>query len=68
MKLRKKDLFIYKNWITILPTIEIRTDDPCYFQKTVTVAFSWLIFHARLFFIEKDKAAGSGANYEDKSN
>lgn len=68
MRLRKKDLFIYKDWITILPTIEIRTDDPRYFQKTVTIAFSWLIFHARLFFIEKDKAAGSGANYEDKSN
>lgn len=55
MRLRKKDFVIFKDWITILPTIEIRTDDLRYFQKTVTIAFSWLIFHARLFFIEKDK-------------
>lgn len=55
MKLRKKELFIYKDWITILPTIEVHTDDPRYFQKTVAIVFSWLIFHARLLFIEKDK-------------
>ncbi len=55
MKLREKNLAIFKNWITIFPTIEIQTGNPRFFQKTVTVVFSWLIFHARLDFIEANK-------------
>lgn len=59
MKFYKKNFYIYKDWITILPTIEIHTDDPRYFEKTVTVGFSWLVFHARIMFKGEEKSGGS---------
>ena len=57
MKLYTKGIYIYKDWITILPTVEIRTDDPRYFEKTITICFSWLVFHARLMFKGEERGS-----------
>lgn len=51
-RLYRKDFRTYKDWITIIPTIEIHLDDPIYYHSNFSIVFSWLIFHARLLWKE----------------
>lgn len=53
MKLYKKDFCVYKDWLTLLPTIEIHFNNAIYVNKNIEVCFSWVIFHARLLFIRE---------------
>ena len=52
-KLLRKDARIYTDWITLIPTIEIHLNEPVYREHTFCILFSWLVVHARLFWIEE---------------
>ena len=54
MKLKDKEAKVYKDWIDIIPSIRIFTNDCRYLEKTFAIEFSWLIFHARLTWIESE--------------
>ncbi len=54
MKLKNKEAAVYKDWIDIIPSIRIFTNDYRYLKKTFAIEFSWLIFHARLTWIESE--------------
>ena len=54
MKLYSKDIFVFRNWITLVPTVEIHIGDPQYKEKNFTISFHWLVFHARLLWIKED--------------
>lgn len=53
MRLYRKDIRIYKDWITLIPTIEINLNDMVYLDKNIAITFNWLIFHARLLWIKE---------------
>ena len=57
--LYRKDFRIYTDWITIIPTIELHLNEMAYREKNFALAFSWMIFHARLFWIEKQQGENS---------
>ena len=54
MKLYKKQFCIYKDWITIIPTIDIHLNNPIYLYDNIQIEFSWLCFHGRIFLVDKD--------------
>lgn len=53
MKLYRKDFKIYKDWITLIPTVEIHIDDMIYVDRNISISFHWLIFHARLLWLKE---------------
>ena len=53
MKLYRKDFNVFRDLITIIPTIEIQIDQMQYTRHNVQIAFHWLVFHARLLFMEE---------------
>lgn len=52
MRLRRVDKEIYKKVIHILPTIVVAYNSMEYMCKNVIVEFHFLVFHARLVFLE----------------
>ena len=55
MKFYRKDLFITKNWITIIPTVEILIDEMRYVKSNITIEINWLVFHVRFMWMESEK-------------
>lgn len=53
MKLYRKDFKIYKDWITLIPTVEIHIDDMIYVDRNISISFHWLVFHARLLWLKE---------------
>lgn len=53
MKLYKKQFNIFKNYISIVPTIILRPNEPYYLDYNFAIEFHWLVFHARLLWIEE---------------
>jgi hypothetical protein len=52
MKLYKKQFNIYKDYIFILPTITLNLNEPYYLDRSFAIEFHWLVFHARLLWLE----------------
>lgn len=52
MKLYKKQFNIFKDYIVILPTIILRSNEPYYLDRNFAIEFHWLVFHARLLWLE----------------
>lgn len=55
MKFYRKDFQIYRDWITIIPTIDIQINNMCYVNPNVSIQFHWLVFHARLMWMESEE-------------
>ena len=53
MELHKINRMIDKREIYILPAIIIRLNDPFYYEKNTSLEFHWLIFHARLLWLDR---------------
>ena len=53
MKLYRKDVKIYRDWITLIPTVEIHIDDMIYVDRNIAISFHWLVFHARLLWLKE---------------
>lgn len=54
MKLYKKDFTTWKNSIDILPSLIVTWNEPIYIHKSFSIEFHWIIFHARLLWLEED--------------
>ena len=55
MKLYKHEAVTWKNQIFIIPTIALGINTPIYIERNFSIEFHWLIFNARLLWIEEDK-------------
>lgn len=55
MTFYRKDFQIYRDWITIIPTIQILTNNPMYTAKSIAIELSWIVFHARFIWMEREK-------------
>lgn len=53
MKLYRKDFKIYKDWITLIPTVVIHTNDMIYVDRNISISFHWIVFHARFLWLEE---------------
>lgn len=53
MKLYKKEAKIYKDTIFLIPTIELDFDVPIYMCHNFAIVVHWLVFHARLLWMEE---------------
>lgn len=54
MKLYRKQFNIAKDYIFILPTIAVSLDEPYYLDRNFAIEFHWLVFHARLLWLEEE--------------
>lgn len=52
MRLKYKQFKIYKDWIYLLPTIQIDLNSAQYMGPNFAICFHFLIFHARLLFMK----------------
>lgn len=55
MKFYRKDFYITKNWITIIPTVEIIIDEMRYVEHNVAIRINWLVFHIRFMWMESEE-------------
>lgn len=53
MTLKKKQFRIVKDWLFIIPTIQIDLNSPQYKAKNFTLGFHFLVFHARLVWMKE---------------
>lgn len=53
MKLYKKDFEVWGTNVYLLPTIQIKTRNPVYTCKNLAIEVHFLVFHARLLFLEE---------------
>jgi len=60
MKLRAKDFQVWKNEITLIPTIQIVLNEPLYPMNNIELSFHFLVFHARLLWVETIKFEDEG--------
>lgn len=54
MTFYRKDFQIYRDWITIIPTIQIHINNAIYIHRNIAIEFSWLVFHARFMWMESE--------------
>lgn len=52
MRLYRHEAVICKNQIYIIPTIILVWDMPMYTKRTFSIEFHWLVFNARLLWME----------------
>jgi len=52
MKLVRADFKIYTDWICVIPSIEIRTNDARIVDKNIEISIHWLVFHARWLWVK----------------
>ena len=52
-KLHSKDFEVWKHDLYILPTIRIFVDNRIYLDRNFSIEFHFLMFHARLLFVEE---------------
>lgn len=55
MKFYRKDFQIFKDWITIIPTVEILTNNMMYVKPNVAITINWLVFHVRFMWMESEE-------------
>ena len=55
MKFEKFNYEIWKDWIYLLPSIEVRIDDPIYYNYTFAVCVHFLVFHFRWVWMRKER-------------
>ena len=53
MKFRGFMFSTAKDWIFIIPTVVIQLNDPCYIEKSLLIAFHFLIWHFRWYWRER---------------
>lgn len=54
MKFYRKDFYIAKDWITIIPTVEILIDNMMYVKPNIAITINWLVFHVRFLWMESE--------------
>jgi hypothetical protein len=54
MKFYRKDFYKAKDWITIIPTVEIHIDNMMYVKHNVAITINWLVFHVRFMWMESE--------------
>jgi len=57
MKVTRKDFVIWKNDIYIIPTFRMVINDHIYTNRNFSIEFHWIVFHARLLWVEERKDA-----------
>ena len=55
MRLYKHEAIIWKNDIYIIPTITLIINTPIYIGRNFSIEFHWLIFNARLLWVEGEE-------------
>ena len=55
MKLKRKDFEIWKNDIYIIPTFRMFINNMIYTNRNFSIEFHWLVFHARLLWVEESE-------------
>ena len=55
MRFYNKRFCIYKDWITIIPTIDIHINAHEYWCKNFRIEIHWICFHARFMWIESEE-------------
>ncbi len=53
MKMYRKDFCVWKNEIYIIPTFKMIVNNPIYTNRNISIEFHWLIFHARVLWMEE---------------
>jgi len=51
MRFYDKRFYIYKDWITIIPTIDLHINAYEYQCKNFRIELHWLCFHARFMWL-----------------
>lgn len=52
MRLYRKDFKIFKDYVFLLPSIILAFNDRIYTKRNFAIEFRWLVFHARLLWLE----------------
>ena len=55
MKLIRKDFYVWKKDIYIIPTFRIFIDNLMYQNHNFSIEFHWLVFHVRLLFEQVER-------------
>lgn len=55
MRLYRKDFYIFKDFIFILPTIILTFNVPIYIERNFAIEFRWLVFHARIMWMAESE-------------
>lgn len=55
MRLYKKKFKIFKDYISIVPTIILRPNEPYFLERNFAIEFHWLVFHARMLWKEEER-------------
>ncbi len=55
MKLYRKDFRIFKDLFYIFPTIVLSFNELIYSERNFSIQFRWLVFHARLLWIQESE-------------
>ena len=58
MKLKQFTFNTNKDWIYILPSIEIEINAPEVYYKNLAICAHFIIWHFRWFWVEKEKQRG----------
>lgn len=51
-KFYRKDFFISRNYIHLLPTIVIQTNNLMWVEENIAIQFHWLCFNGRLMWMK----------------
>ena len=54
MKFYRRDFYKAKDWITIIPTVEIFINDMMYVKPNIAITINWLVFHVRFMWMESE--------------
>ena len=65
MKLRAKNFQIWRNVITLIPTIQIVLNQPIYPMNNIELSFHFLVFNARFLWVETIKFKDEGIRVKE---
>ena len=54
MKFYREDFYKAKDWITIIPTVEILIDSMMFVKPNLAITINWLVFHVRFLWMERE--------------
>lgn len=55
MKFKKFNHEVYKDWIYLLPSIEVHINDPIYYYNNLAICIHFMIWHIRLFWLGEER-------------
>lgn len=55
MRLYKKEFKIIKDYISIVPTIVLKPNEPYFLDRYFEIEFHWLVFHARMLWKKEER-------------